>query len=1091
MLVFPTRLNDDEPIPPDEARRSDNRGETLAAITRAQTLDLCARLAAYAEAGAAQREVLLQAGADATQRFADDVGVLVAVARMYLMAEELGEAENALRRALHRSTSEPDALRLLGEVKLRQGDPTEAHAALARAVACGMSDPWTKTWMARALDYAELIGDLGRDGVARDVRQVLGKPGQGPADDDRRSAPPERSSKPPSRKGRKPILAKIDKGVFFAGDPRAEQPDSVRPRVAADDVVDLPTPAATAPVLGKSAAKQTAQSSGALGAALSSDAAWGREPSYDGDPSSDTQVSAWAPGFGESESNAPVRASEPPRRPRSTEPPPRERISGRVAPVPPRLPNISASELYDEFTEQRRLYVPADVANRASSIPFADRPTRRGPPPLPADETATFRPPGPPPLPAQSGGARIIVVSDPDHGPVTAPPSALIPLEGPVTAPPSALIPIDESQSAPGSVLLPPEPPSLQIPSALLRGTDAAIESPADAPAPAAPTKVAPRPTPRWQRVAVRALMGLLVVAAVFGGFQLYKRNRATKIRAAAAHAAVALQSGGPRGVGDAEAALAGARKIDPKSRAIALGMVRARFFAVIDVDAGRLKDLTAAVEEARALGADASQMSFAEVTRASAQDDSATAVEMIANYDQDPDRTSDALYQLAAGAALEPHDAEEAAQRYRAAATLDPKLLSAQIRLARSLAFSGQPAAAAKILADVRAQWPQSTDLEVLAKVIELTEGKAPNVSIEPGLDIEMVSRPLRSAARALLKNADEQSLAKAATEADIAPVVVLCGDAALRAGNEARAREAAQRAIEISNSYPPAYSLAARVALAAGRFEEARQAALRATADVSSEVRTFIAYEQSDLAALQAAAGPRINGPLSEPIAAAFARLRGEAPLSTTTVAALAKSTKQWADIIAADAALDMGDLTLAHQITQHWLAPEKHPIRARILARLLRYQGKNGAAQAAAASAVPTPAARVEGALAAAEMASQRADALTALQAGRSTEELWATVFLLAREGRDGPARTLLRTLKIPEPESPLLLRTLVVLAFNELHLSRTAAPMFASLAAWTANPDIARGLGVARAVPGEETAAPPPLKGRLPRPNEDPY
>ncbi|MEZ4310095.1 MAG: hypothetical protein R3F14_18805 [Polyangiaceae bacterium] len=226
------------------ARRSDDRGSRGGGLSRAETLDLCARLASYAEAGGTPRDLVRRAGGDAVGRFPDDIDVLVAAGRMYLMAEELDEAERTLRHAVRVASREPHALRLLGEVLLRKGEPVAAHGALSSSVAAGMHDPWTKIWVSRALDYAELLADLGPEGVARDVRQVLGKPGQGPPDDGRRSSPPARQSAPPARVLNLKQARPIDRGVFFPGDARAELPD-LQPdpwALAPGEIVDLPPP---------------------------------------------------------------------------------------------------------------------------------------------------------------------------------------------------------------------------------------------------------------------------------------------------------------------------------------------------------------------------------------------------------------------------------------------------------------------------------------------------------------------------------------------------------------------------------------------------------------------------------------------------------------------------------------------------------------------------------------------------------------------------------------------------------------------------------------------------------------------------------
>lgn len=1099
------------------ARERERRGEHARGLSRAHILDLCARFAAYAEAGSTQKDLLAQAGRDAMERFPADAEVHVAVGRMYLLAEELPDAEHALRLAANLAPRDPHALRLLGEVLLRLGDAPAAHTALSSAVANGMNDPWTKTWVARALDYADLLTDLGPEGIARDVRQVLGRPGQGPPDEERRSNVPlsaEPNAASPPKGG---VIGKIDQGVYFAGDPRAEPPEmrSRRFRFGPGEIVDLPTPA---PGGTRRADPETTEP---LAGALAEDSAWGQAPpssdSMDSMPGSKTEVSAWVPPEIEQLREQQKHAG------RRSAPPPVKLESAGGAPSP----QIAASELFDEFTDHKRprASVPqaTDDPRREQALAITAEKPRRGPPPLPAEPGRA----GPPPLPVERGlsplerpiGPVITVIGDEpgpmtappsalipmDGGPVTAPPSALISMEnGPVTAPPSALIPMDEKGAvsrAPREAAFPPEPPSLQIPSALLVGSSS-LE--ASAPATAAnneavaPKKAQPsKPPSRLQSVLLRALAALAVVAVLAGGFELYKRNRATKIRAFSAQAATALQAGGPRGVADAEAALASARRIDPKSRALALASVKVRFFAVLDVDAARLPDLVSAIEEASNAGLRSGDLAFAQVARAIASNDGTTAVEMIAHHDEDPDRAADALYQLAAGAAVEAHDPGIAVDRYRAAVQLEPQLISAQVRLVRALALAGQSTAAKEALSVVKERTPDRPELSVLDALIAVFGPARPDPLPTIDTDPDMLPRPLRAIARAFAKSGDEKAIAQATAEADVAPLVVLCGELALRDGHEAQARDAAHRALEQMASYAPAFALAARVALLSGRYEEARQAALRAPPEVASEMLALIAYEAGNLAAMTEAAGARANDPITSVLSAGLSRLRAVEPISPTALASLAKSGKLWADIVAMDAALDAGELDLAQTIATGWGASaDKHPVRAARIARLLRYQGKNGLAQAAASSAVPVTAARVEGALAAAEMASARVTAATAMASGRTDEERWVAVFLLAREARDGPARTLMRGLAYPGPDASLQLRTVATLALAELRIPKnpTHQALFTSLEAWTQNPDVARGLGVPRKSPGAAASDAPPkpvLRGRLPRKDDELY
>ncbi len=63
------------------------------------TIELCSSLADYGEAGGLSRDLMMQVGRFAEARYADDLEVLLAVARMYLLGGEAERARGALVRA--------------------------------------------------------------------------------------------------------------------------------------------------------------------------------------------------------------------------------------------------------------------------------------------------------------------------------------------------------------------------------------------------------------------------------------------------------------------------------------------------------------------------------------------------------------------------------------------------------------------------------------------------------------------------------------------------------------------------------------------------------------------------------------------------------------------------------------------------------------------------------------------------------------------------------------------------------------------------------------------------------------------------------
>src|ERR1700736_569574 len=98
----------------------------------AATIALCNALR-----GSVRVALIQQIGEFAAQRHATDVGVLVAIARMYLDARRFAEAQGVLVSAGKVSPREPEIYRWLGEVLLRRGDAERAEKVFERALQLG------------------------------------------------------------------------------------------------------------------------------------------------------------------------------------------------------------------------------------------------------------------------------------------------------------------------------------------------------------------------------------------------------------------------------------------------------------------------------------------------------------------------------------------------------------------------------------------------------------------------------------------------------------------------------------------------------------------------------------------------------------------------------------------------------------------------------------------------------------------------------------------------------------------------------------------------------------------------------------------
>jgi uncharacterized protein HemY len=99
------------------------------------TISLCEQLGRSGET-----RLIDQVGKRASIKFASNPTVLVAIARMYVGAARLGEAQGLLVSAGKMAPRDPEAFRWLGEVLLRRGDAERASKVLDQAIALGRDD---------------------------------------------------------------------------------------------------------------------------------------------------------------------------------------------------------------------------------------------------------------------------------------------------------------------------------------------------------------------------------------------------------------------------------------------------------------------------------------------------------------------------------------------------------------------------------------------------------------------------------------------------------------------------------------------------------------------------------------------------------------------------------------------------------------------------------------------------------------------------------------------------------------------------------------------------------------------------------------
>lgn len=141
-----------------------------------QTLALCSHLG-----GTTQENLIREVGTAAETWHRQDLGVMLAVGRMYLESGLFAEAQAALVAAGKVDPNAAPPYRFLGEVLLRRGDAARAEKVLARAIALGKDDSETRLWHERASLYLGLQKRVGPEAVADEVNRTIARSNSIPA----------------------------------------------------------------------------------------------------------------------------------------------------------------------------------------------------------------------------------------------------------------------------------------------------------------------------------------------------------------------------------------------------------------------------------------------------------------------------------------------------------------------------------------------------------------------------------------------------------------------------------------------------------------------------------------------------------------------------------------------------------------------------------------------------------------------------------------------------------------------------------------------------------------------------------------------
>jgi hypothetical protein len=892
------------------------------------TVALCAYL------GASGREALMkEVSKVAEQWHSRDATVMIAVGRMFLDASLFAEAQAALVTAGKADATNALPYRFLGEVLLRRGDALRAEKVLVRAMQLGATDKETAHWHDRATFYIALQKRVGAPAVATEVARSLPKQLSIPA--------PAMRAQPFTEEPTNP------RGVNMSNLPGGS-------RGPGFDVA-APAPAAATPPAAAAPQHRTARARTMIGVA---------PPGGGIAPQGRVQMPVKAQ-HGAAAQAITLPSPPPPR------PDPDEDLTVRY---------------YDEDVRAAMAGGRTEESTHSRAKNPFDAPTR----PAQARSPLQVPPPRVPPAAAPARRASAAAVLPPWDTPVgeaeleddslpdtrvaggAAPAARLpMPVERPSPTQPEPFPAfVDQSstrESAYPTTRYDDGPPA---PSVLFEHlARVGMFEPSGGAAPA--WEQAPKQ--RSRGVWVMAVAIVLISGAGIGGWQYARAVKAER----AAHALALtndverlLRSGGVAELRSTDQKLSEAFDLDSRSQRAGRLWLENRVLRALLLDE-ESRGIDSAIYRGRTVGLPEKDLAFGRMASFLVEGDLAGAAAQLPKWDKEAGH--DAMYQLAAGAVLERAGDLRAIERYEAARSLDPKLVAADILLARLAIFELGKERALPAIASLQAKIgdaPATRALKALAWVVDPARGD------EPPADAKLLpddaaklpaplscAPPMLEAARAVHAGDHEKlarSLDAAIRAADSPALASGLGFLAIEAGDETLARKAALRAVGFAATYPRARTLAARVALLGGRIDEAQKAVEQldpTSADVAV-VRAVAAYESlepSDVdAALKALGDAQSSHPFAA-LAAGSGVLLGTKYPPAADMPALRDPSVPWGELIVLDAALDQGDFATAESILSARTGDALRPVHLLRLARLRRYQGKTADAVAASARAL----------------------------------------------------------------------------------------------------------------------------------------
>ena len=523
--------------------------------------------------------------------------------------------------------------------------------------------------------------------------------------------------------------------------------------------------------------------------------------------------------------------------------------------------------------------------------------------------------------------------------------------------------------------------------------------------------------------------------------------------------------------------------EIDSRSDRAALDWLRERALTGL-LKGGDTVAFEESMNRAREVKVKEEQIAFAQIGSFLFTGDTVGAAGLLSKWDAAC--TQDAWYQVLAAATLERAGDARAKDRYEAATKLDPELIIAHLGFIRTTAMDGDPAKAMELAKAFRAKYPDRIEGQALVALAWARDPARPDAP--PPEVAETIAKgeglplPLRTIPHALaaIQAVDKHDYATVKTEVQAGLAVVdspgmasWLGIVALNTGDESLARKAALAAVAFSAVYPPARVLAARVALLGDRLDEA----LKATEDLDptspdvAVVRAAAAYERVDATSLGGAleAVP-IEGrklPVLTALTTAQDVLLGRLQLPPDKILELADDDAPWADVVAMDLALDLGDVETAAKIAELWKGTEDRALRALRLSRLARYQGKLDDADKYSLTALTTGSVTTRSlaervyVLVAREKSHEAGPLLAKYPLVLGTMSGWLSGYATASAGKVDDARGRTASLEPPPSLAPAPARTIAAMSLAAMKDRRRGPDYVHDLfASGIVNPDTAR-------------------------------